>query len=437
MKKRKSIFLIFALITGIISGLSNWGWAATDEVKTFGLVESSTLTETTDFNDGSVVYVRVSAETMVGGSSNCVTVTEQASPSNSITITVYDDGTFPDDEYNDGYYWGKFTLKEGDGSGTDDTEDILEVEDGREAEIEADIDGENDFGTATITAAYSTFSDHTPPVILSLSVDPATFSPNGDGINDTTTISFTLGDTSSQLYTRIEVRDSSQKIVRNLLVPLDADNLLSPGSFSIEWDGDNDDGVRVLDATYTIYIISLDEDMNSTLRTIDITVDIESPEIVEVNVSPGTISPENTDGNYDSAKITFKATHTEGGLTFKIKKDSTVIRDLTSDIDWEDDHCKVTWDGKDEDGAIVDDGEYTCEIVATNADSNSTTDTTGIVTIDNTPPPSPTNLGATAISDGKIKLTWTASNPEDDVAHYNIYRATTSGGENFSSPKMM
>ncbi|MCD6232174.1 hypothetical protein J7K28_06075, partial [Candidatus Aerophobetes bacterium] len=153
MKKRKSIFLIFALITGIISGLSNWGWAATDEVKTFGLVESGTFTETADFNDGSVVYVRVSAETMVGGSSNRVTVTEQASPSNSITITVYDDGTFPDDEYNDGYYWGKFTLKEGDGSGTDDTEDILEVEDGQTAKIEADIDNDTNSGTATITAA--------------------------------------------------------------------------------------------------------------------------------------------------------------------------------------------------------------------------------------------------------------------------------------------
>ncbi|RLE06616.1 hypothetical protein DRJ00_09465, partial [Candidatus Aerophobetes bacterium] len=56
------------------------------------------------------------------------------------------------------------------------------------------------------------------------------------------------------------------------------------------------------------------------------------------------------------------------------------------------------------------------------------------VVIDKTPPPPPTNLVATAISGGKIRLTWTASNPETDVKQYNIYRGTISGGEDYSSP---
>ncbi|GAH79267.1 unnamed protein product, partial [marine sediment metagenome] len=51
-----------------------------------------------------------------------------------------------------------------------------------------------------------------------------------------------------------------------------------------------------------------------------------------------------------------------------------------------------------------------------------------------TGPPAPTNLTATAITDDGIRLTWTASSPETDVSQYNIYRATTSGGQNYSSP---
>ncbi|GAI16182.1 unnamed protein product, partial [marine sediment metagenome] len=48
-------------------------------------------------------------------------------------------------------------------------------------------------------------------------------------------------------------------------------------------------------------------------------------------------------------------------------------------------------------------------------------------------PPAPTNLTATAIAGGSIKLTWTASSPETNVAQYNIYRATSSGGQNYNS----
>ncbi|MQY70033.1 MAG: hypothetical protein GH145_04130, partial [Firmicutes bacterium] len=434
--KKRTILFTSGLLVFIVISLGLGERAVSDVVTTWGLVEKSAgpeKTETADFNDGSVVYVRVKSGNKSGGSSNPNDVKiSGGGPGIFITIIVYDDGTFPDDDSDDKYYWGKFTLREGDGSGTHD--DIIEVKDTEIAEIESDI-GVDGVGTVDITAAYSTFSDHTSPGIVSLSVNPSTFSPNGDGIDDTTTISFALGDESSSLYTRIEVRDSDEEIVRNLLVPKDSDNPLSTGSYSKIWDGKDGVGVRVSDATYTIHIISLDEDVNSSLRTIDvIIVDTEIAEVLEVNVSPGTISPENADGNYDSTKITFKAMHFEGGLTFKIIKDSTQYRDLSSNINWETDHWAVSWDGKNEGGIIVDDGDYTCEIVATNASSVSTTDTTGTVSVDNTPPPAPTNLSAMAIAGGSIKLTWTASSPETDVSQYNIYRATSSGAQNYSSP---
>ncbi len=55
-------------------------------------------------------------------------------------------------------------------------------------------------------------------------------------------------------------------------------------------------------------------------------------------------------------------------------------------------------------------------------------------TASGTGPPAPTNLTATAIVGGSIKLTWTASFPETDVSQYNIYRAITSGGQDPNSP---
>ena len=57
-----------------------------------------------------------------------------------------------------------------------------------------------------------------------------------------------------------------------------------------------------------------------------------------------------------------------------------------------------------------------------------------IATADATPPPSPSSLTAAPISGDGVQLTWTASSPETDVFQYNIYRSTSSGAQDFSSP---
>ncbi|GAH30731.1 unnamed protein product, partial [marine sediment metagenome] len=79
------------------------------------------------------------------------------------------------------------------------------------------------------------------------------------------------------------------------------------------------------------------------------------------------------------------------------------------------------------------DGSYSVPVTATDGVGNTKTDSTTLLTLDNTPLPSPTNLVATALAGGSIKLTWTASSPETDVSQYNIYRATTSAGQDYSS----
>lgn len=81
----------------------------------------------------------------------------------------------------------------------------------------------------------------------------------------------------------------------------------------------------------------------------------------------------------------------------------------------------------------ADNTSYSVPVTATDGIGNSTIDNTTSLALDNTAPPSPTNLTATAVAGGNIQLSWTASSPETDVAYYNIYRSTSSGGQNYSS----
>ncbi|MQY60012.1 MAG: hypothetical protein GH144_10505, partial [Clostridia bacterium] len=80
----------------------------------------------------------------------------------------------------------------------------------------------------------------------------------------------------------------------------------------------------------------------------------------------------------------------------------------------------------------ADNTSYSVPVTATDGVGNSTSSSTTL-TLDNTAPPSPTNLSATALAGGNIQLSWTASSPETGVAYYNIYRSNSSGGQNYSS----
>jgi hypothetical protein len=78
---------------------------------------------------------------------------------------------------------------------------------------------------------------------------------------------------------------------------------------------------------------------------------------------------------------------------------------------------------------------YYYVVRAQDAIGNSETNTNeASATADATVPPAPTNLMADVIVGTGIQLNWTRSSPETDVSQYNIYRATTSGGQNYSSP---
>src|SRR3990172_5275018 len=98
--------------------------------------------DTTVFGDNSLVKVQVSDHALLGGSSTAV-VTDTIG-GDSISITVYEEGTAPDDNADDTIYWGEFTIVDDNGiSGqfTDDVAEIVDLAHGALGNVSIDMDG--------------------------------------------------------------------------------------------------------------------------------------------------------------------------------------------------------------------------------------------------------------------------------------------------------
>ncbi|MBC7188699.1 hypothetical protein H5U35_00575, partial [Candidatus Aerophobetes bacterium] len=357
--KTVRVGLVAALL--LATGFAGKGWATTETVVTFGLVESlsaASATLTSNFNKGSVVYVRANGS-VIGGSFTGATVTDDADGANQITFPVYDDGTFPDDNPNDGYYWGKFILQDGDGTGTDDANDILELTSGETATISCDLDLLPGPGTHQITAFYS-MPDHTKPGVDSFQISPNPFSPNGDEVQDTTNISYSLHDNVfTQLQVRLEIRDTNDIIVKTLV---DAQTQDTGKIYTFSWDGTRDDGTPVPDGDYICRIFVLDGAENSVELTLNVTVDTQPPQIFNVSLLPTPFSP-NNDTIKDTTTISFSLSGAAASQNKVEIRDSSgiLVRTLDDEISppgGADGSNTVVWDGRDLWGNFVPDGDY-------------------------------------------------------------------------------
>ncbi|MFH1386445.1 MAG: FlgD immunoglobulin-like domain containing protein [bacterium] len=103
-------------------------------------------------------------------------------------------------------------------------------------------------------------------------------------------------------------------------------------------------------------------------------IDLDSPVISSVSVSPNAISPGNADGNYDS--ITFSASANESS-TFSVYVDGGLKYTSSPSI-----NLSWTWSP----GANISEGSHNYYIVAVDAVGNSSTSSTYSFTVDNTPP---------------------------------------------------
>ncbi len=94
---------------------------------------------------------------------------------------------------------------------------------------------------------YSEPPSTTAPSISGLGVSPATFSPDGDGTGDTTTISFNISDNADVSVTVLNMSD----VELNKLKDNEAE---SAGSILLTWNGENELGDVVEDGSYKVLV---------------------------------------------------------------------------------------------------------------------------------------------------------------------------------------
>lgn len=183
-------------------------------------------------------------------------------------------------------------------------------------------------------------------------------------------------------------------------------------------------------------------------------VNNSQPSITVYTISNSTISPDN-DGVDDTTSIDL-AFSEDVQVNFDILNSSGVkVRDLYSSSKVKNPDAKI-WDGKDNSGAVVPNGVYTLQVVITDSDGNSVTDTSKTITVacsasgDKTVPVITlnglseitinvgdvyTDAGATALDDvdGDITAKIVAVNPVDanTIGDYTItYNVSDAAGNN-------
>src|SRR4051794_9493989 len=225
-------------------------------------------------------------------------------------------------------------------------------------------DVSNASNAATVTVAHLT------PTISSLSY--ALFSPNGDGVREHTTVTFTL-DAAADVAMR--VTDSNGATVRS--VPL---GQLEPGSHVWNWNGADTAG-HVTSGTYVIHVdaAGVTTDALTGTASRSVRVDVIRPTVTSVATTYGTFYP-HRDGYRDSTVLSAHVSEA-AGLLVKVTNPSgaTVWSGRVSRSSAG--TAKVVWRGLSSAGHALPAGRYHFRFTVTDNAGNVTQGVTKAITV--------------------------------------------------------
>ncbi|HUX12115.1 MAG TPA: FlgD immunoglobulin-like domain containing protein, partial [Spirochaetia bacterium] len=208
---------------------------------------------------------------------------------------------------------------------------------------------------------------------VSISRTPGAFSPNGDGVKDSVTISPKLAVTDGvdAYEVRIVAGTQTVRTYRGTGAPA-----------PIVWDGRSDSGATAPDGDYrALLTVDYTNGNRSTAQSPLIVLDTQAPTAV---ISAGyTLFSPNGDGLKDTVPIsqsTSSETRWSGTVT---DANNAVVRSY----EWPGAAPDFAWDGKDNNGNLVPDGSYTYTLAATDDAGNSTTSSISGITVDTRPTP--------------------------------------------------
>jgi len=128
-------------------------------------------------------------------------------------------------------------------------------------------DGNNDAIFATDIGAHEADGDTAAaPSITAVTASPNTFSPNADGTNDSTTLSYTLNVNSNVI---VAIYDDSLTLVKQL-----TDEVQGSGVHNVSWDGKNTGGTTMAAANYTYRITAQNSESPADSEQGVVTIDL-------------------------------------------------------------------------------------------------------------------------------------------------------------------
>lgn len=179
---------------------------------------------------------------------------------------------------------------------------------------------------------------------LSLDLDTDRFSPNGDGVQDTVTV--------TPSFEKPEEVVSWSWSLRTQAGPAVTDSGDAPPEETVVLDGLNADGEVLPDGTYT-FTYSLEyKNAYKPSGEVDIYIDTRSPDIaVEKRIV--VFSPDG-DGQKEQAEVRYTSNEKVTWTAAILDMEGEIIYSLTSDKTT----TLVVWDGTDEAGKLLEDGKY-------------------------------------------------------------------------------
>lgn len=231
------------------------------------------------------------------------------------------------------------------------------------------VDGANKSATQ-ITGTITT--DKTAPVIGSISIGTNPFAPTG---SSTTSISYSLSEKAKVTTT---IYNSANAVVKTLQNGV----LLEAGAQAVAWDGKNASGVLVGDGTYTVKITATDL-VGFTAAPVMQTMIVEksNPTVTAVSDSPDPFRPTGTNVN------TIKYTLSENAnVVLKIYDSSNQLVKTLVNGPVTAGAKSITWNGKNDAGAIVPTGTYTYTVDATDSFNKQALQVSGTIAVDITAP---------------------------------------------------
>ena len=216
--------------------------------------------------------------------------------------------------------------------------------------------------SGNVSASTLAPRDSKAPVLVGIDTGSGTFSPNGDDRSDTQTIN---GIFSESVVWTVTIKDAAGAVV---------DDAAGTGAtFTVAWDG-LVDGSPVPDGTYTWAARGVDAWQNGVAAgTGTIVVDTVGPNVTSISPDGSTVGVFSPNGDAVADTIPTAVSVAEAGTVNVRVADSAGATVRTWSATTVAGSNAVAWDGKNNSGALVADGDYRINFSARDAAGNSGT----------------------------------------------------------------